>query len=330
MPDTSPTDHAYSLHASEGPATNQQVARAESSESANFEVRFDKFDKSVSLLTWGYNEEELVESFLNRAVALLDANVDDWEIIFVNDGSTDKTGELLDAYAKREPRVRPVHNERNMNVGKSCRRAIQSASKEYLLWQTVDWSYDIRNLRIFLELTKRYDVVQGIRPTPIRLLSYIPVIRSFYRVKTRSDNFKKAIVSLSNYYILRILFGIKFQDFQNVSIYPTKLLQSVELTGDSSFLNPECLLRVYEKGATFLEVPIPFVPRTVGVAKGTKLTSILKSMRDIAKAWVTWGYSYQTRVQKDFPPNRIHRVAEPFQLDTDVVTMVAPLFKAFR
>lgn len=309
-------------------ASIQNVAELRRDE--NVEVRFDKFKKSVSLLTWGYNEEALVESFLNRAIALLDACVEDWEIVFVNDGSTDRTGAILDEYAAREPRIRPIHNEQNMNVGKSCRRAIKSASKEYLLWQTVDWSYDIRNLRIFLELTEHYDVVQGIRPTPIRLLSYVPVLRSLYRVKTRSDNLQKAVVSLSNYYIIRILFGVKFYDFQNVSVYPTKLLQSVDLAGDSSFLNPECLLRVYEKGATFVEVPIGFMPRTVGVAKGTKVTSILKSIRDIAKAWTQWGWNYKGSIKKQFPEGRIYRVSDPFHLDSDVIKIVAPLFRDFR
>jgi glycosyltransferase involved in cell wall biosynthesis len=288
-----------------------------------------KFKKGVSMLAWAYNEEGLVEIFLNRAVELLDRNVEDWEIVIVNDGSTDRTGEILNEYAKREPRVRPVHNERNMNVGASCKRAIKCAKKEYLFWQTADWSYDISNLRLFLELLNYYDVVQGVRPTPIRLFSYIPVLRSIYRVKTRSDNFKKAIVSLSNYYILRILFGAKFQDFQNVTFYPTKLLQSVDLKGDSSFLNPECLLRTYEKGARFIEVPIPFIPRTMGEAKGTKITSILRSIRDILAGWLKWGWAYRAALKK-FPESRIDRVSTPFQLPAEVATLALPMFKHFK
>lgn len=292
----------------------------------------EKFDRSVSMLAWGYNEELLVEEFLDRAVQLLDANVNDWEIVFVNDGSHDRTGEILDAYARKNPRVRPVHNERNMNVGPSCRRAIKAASKEFLFWQTVDWSYDIRNIRIFLELLKTYDVVQGIRPTPVRLLSYIPVLRSIYRVKSRSDNIKKAIVSLSNYYVLRILFGVKFHDFQNVTFYPTKLLQSVELNGNTSFLNPECLLRSYERGAHFIEVPIRFIPRTIGEAKGTRLTAIVRSVTEIFANWLKWGWKYRVRVSlvsRDNDP-RIHRVFEPFHLDSEIARLVSPLFQDFR
>jgi glycosyltransferase involved in cell wall biosynthesis len=288
-----------------------------------------KFGRSVSLLAWGLNEEILLEDFLDRAFALLTECVEDFEVIFVDDGSTDQTPEILKAYAAKEPRLRVITNEVNLNIGQSSRRAIAAATKEIVFWQTVDWSYDIRNFRIFLELTKYFDVVQGVRPLPIRLLSYIPVLRSIYRVRTRSDNFRKAIVSLGNYYVLRTLFGVPFHDFQNITFYPTKLLQSVELTGDSSFINPECLLRTYERGTTYLEVPIPFIPRTAGVAKGTKLSSIWKSIRDILKAWLNWGWR-QRRNNRHESSRHIFRVWQPFNLDEKVIELTAPLFKEFR
>lgn len=289
-----------------------------------------KFNQSVSLVTWAYNEEELIAGFLDRAVSELDACVSEWEIVVINDGSTDKTGIILDNYSALNSQIRVIHNESNRNVGFSCSRAIEAASKEFLFWQTVDWSYDLKNLRIFLELLKYYDVVQGIRPTPIRLLSYIPVIRSIYRVKTRSDNFQKAIVSLGNYYLLRILFGAKFHDFQNVTFYRTALIQSFNLKADSSFINPECLLRAYEKGMRFIEVPIPFIPRTIGLAKGTKLKSILRSIRDILSAWVKWGINHRRRSDRIHSGMRLHRVSEPFYLDEEVGHLIVPLLKEFR
>lgn len=287
-----------------------------------------KFSKSISLLAWGLNEEALVEGFLDRAIALLDACVEDFEIVFVDDGSTDRMPEILASYAAREPRLRVLTNHVNRNVGYSCRRAIKAATKDYLFWQTVDWSYDISELRIFLELLNHYDVVQGVRPTPIRLLSYIPLIRSIYRVKSRSDNWIKAIISLSNYYMLRILYGLPFHDFQNVTLYPTHLIQLQDLSGDSSFLNPECLFRTYQTGARFIEVPIPFVPRSGGVAKGTHPKSILRSIKDILRHWLRWGWRFRlSLVGQDA---RIHRISNPMLLDEAVLRLTLPLFKYFR
>jgi glycosyltransferase involved in cell wall biosynthesis len=287
----------------------------------------DKFKESVSLLVWGYNEERLIEAFLNRAIALMEATVEEFEIVFVNDGSADHTGAIVDAYAAREPRLRVVHHERNMDVGVAIRTAVRNASKKYLLWQTVDWSYDIKHLRIFLELMAHFDVVQGVRPVPERLFSRIPLIRSVYRVKGRSDTFGKAFVSLANYYVLRILFGVPFHDFQNVTVYRTAFIQSLDHKGMSSFSNPEYLLRAYAAGARFIEVPINFIPRTEGIGKGTRWRAIARSLQDIVTQWLDWGW----KLHRDQPvtPGRIERVAEPFKLSEPVLRLVLPLFKDF-
>ncbi|OGP71465.1 MAG: hypothetical protein A2Z73_01545 [Deltaproteobacteria bacterium RBG_13_60_28] len=289
----------------------------------------DKFDRTVSMLTWGYNEEELVEGFLDRAFALLESTINDYEVIFVNDGSTDRTGEILAAYARKEPRLRVITNKINLDVGLSCRRALALASKEFLFWQTVDWSYDLTHLRIFLELLNHFDVVQGIRPTPERILSHIPVIRSIYRVKSRSDNLKKAIISLTNYYLLRLLYGVKFHDFQNITFYPTALVQSLDLMGKSSFVNPELLIKSHALKVRFLEVPIPFIPRQKGKGKGTRISAIVRAVRDIFGNWCRWGLKLRW-ANLHHHRDTIFRVSQPVYLDEEVLQLVIPLFKFYR
>lgn len=290
----------------------------------------EKFSRSVSLLAWGLNEEDLVEAFLDRAFALLEATVIDYEIVFVDDGSTDRTPELLAAYASKEPRLKIIRHDRNYNVGIACRTAVSNASKEFLFWQTVDWSYDIGKLRIFLELLDHFDIVQGIRPVPIRLLSYIPVLRSIYRVNKRSDTFRKAAISLGNYYLLRLLFGAKFHDFQNITFYPTSLAQSLDMVGRTSFVNPEFLLKSYARGARIIEVPIRFIPRTQGEAKGTRFRTVLRSVVDMFRNWLAWGIKYRRELRRSSADRKIWRVSEPFVLDREVLEIIIPLFEDFR
>ncbi len=289
----------------------------------------EKFKRSVSMLTWGYNEEGLVAEFLDRALALLAATVHDYELVFVDDGSTDRTPDIVAAYAQQEPRLRLLINEKNVNVGLSCRRAVAAAQKEFLFWQTVDWSYDLTHLRLFLELLNYFDVVQGIRPTPEKTFSHIPILRSFYRAGARSDNLKKAFVSLCNYYLLRLLYGVDFEDFQNITFYPTALAQSLTLVGRSSFINPELLIKSYARGVSFLEVPIPFLPRRQGEAKGTKLKAVLRSIKDVFGNWFAWGCKLRLGLSKN-QKGTIHRVSRPFFLDEKVLTLVLPLLKYYR
>lgn len=289
----------------------------------------EKFDRSVSLLAWAYNEEELIGEFLDRAVALLESCVTEWEIVLVNDCSTDRTLEIASERAERDPRIRIVNHPRNLNVGWAGRNAIKNARNDIIFWQTVDWSYDLKNLRIFLELTKYFDVVQGIRPTPIRLFSYIPVLRSIYRVKVRSDNLWAAVFSLGNYYVLRILFGLNFHDFQNITFYHRQLVQSLDLVGTSAFVNPEMLIKAHATGASFIEVPIRFLPRQKGQAKGIKPKSVAKAVLDVIRNWVQWGLKLRLR-RRRMPGQCINRVAEPFFLNDQVLRLVLPLFKEFR
>lgn len=293
------------------------------------ETDLPKFDRSVSLLSWGYNEQESIEAFLRRMVSLLEHTVVDFEIIFVNDGSTDLTGKRADAFAERDGRVRVIHNSRNMNVGRAASRAIAAANGEILFWQTVDWSYDLTHVRLFLELTKHYDVVQGVRPvaqnTPGKL-SLVALLRGIGR---RSDTIPKAIISVTNYWLVRLLFGVPLSDFQNVTFYKSAFVKTLKLHSVTGFSNPELLIRAFARGARFLEVPIRFLPRDTGEAKGTRLGTVVRSILEIFHAWLRWGIHLRG-ARKSGVDNQIHRVNDRGQLSGDVRRLVEPLFKEYR
>jgi len=279
-----------------------------------------KFAHSVSLLTWAYNEEQSVQAFLLRALRMMEAAVTDFEIVFINDGSSDRTGELADAIAAADRRVRVLHNERSRNVGYCCRHAIAVASKEYLFWQTVDWGYDLRNLRVYLELLKYYDVVQGVRESISGPRGWLELIRGINR---RSDNLRKAVVSIANFLLVRLLFGVPLSDFQNVTFYRSHFVQKLPLASNSSFANPEMLIRSYAAGLSFIEVPIPSMRRVEGKAKGTKLFSIARSIREILAAWLRWGWRLRPAIRRE--GHRIARVAEPRGLSAEVRAILVEL-----
>lgn len=288
----------------------------------------EKFRHSVSLVCYGFNEEELIGDFFRRALETLDAVATDYEIVFVDDCSTDRTWEIAQQLARENSHIRVFRNERNRNIGYSFKRGVSLAQKDCLFWQTIDWSYDLTDLRIFLELLEHFGVVVGVRPVPIRLLAYIPVVRSIYRVRTRSDNFIRAVVSLGNYYVLRTLFGMKVHDFQNIQFHRTKTLQSFELRGESSFLGVEMMIRARSAGLNLIEVPIKFIPRTKGVSKGIRLTAIWKSVRDIARNWLAWGWRF--RLEGRGSQGRVFRLMEPAFLNEAVIILCAPLFKRYQ
>ena len=254
-----------------------------------------KFDHSVSLLCWAYNEEDSIQGYLVKATQLMDSSVDDYEIILIDDGSRDKTYEIARAFQEKNSKLKIFRNERNLNVGISSQRAIQRASKEFLFWQTIDWCYDISNLREFLGYLEEYDVVQGVRRNPvdvrIKLLKPFAALLKLFGMKhltRRSDTIQKAIISLLNYILIRVLFRVPLSDFQNVTFYRTSWIQSLKFESRSSFSNPEMLLKSYWNGMSIKEVPISFLGRNKGEAKGTRLAAIIGSVKDIFRLWFRW------------------------------------------
>jgi glycosyltransferase involved in cell wall biosynthesis len=234
---------------------------------------------SLSLLAWALNEEESVASYIDRAGVLLASLTDDYELILIDDGSTDRTWEIVSECQRTRPWLRPVRNEVNRGGGFCTRRAVSLAQKDYLFWQTVDWAYDISGLMSSLHLLSRYDVLQGVRGNAITLAAVF---------RNRSDSAYKGLVSYVNYWLIRLLFRLPLSDYQNVTVYPRRLIQGVVLETESSFTNPECLLKAWWEGATIKEIPVPFLKRQRGVGTGSKPRAIVAAIRDIVRWWWQW------------------------------------------
>ena len=233
----------------------------------------------LSMLGWALNEEESVGGYIDRAGAFLGSLTDDFELILIDDGSTDRTWEIAVDFQRTRPWLKPFKNERNRGSGFNTKRAIALATKDYVFWQTVDWAYDIRHLARALSDLQSVDVLQGVR---------IDTTSARGMVGERSDNPYKGLVSVVNYQLIRVLFRLPLGDYQNVTVYPRRLIQSVTLETESAFTNPECLLKTWWRGAVFKQVPVPFVKRQQGRGTGTRPGAILAAIKDILYWWLQW------------------------------------------
>ncbi|HKI37231.1 MAG TPA: glycosyltransferase family 2 protein [Gemmataceae bacterium] len=233
---------------------------------------------SLSMLGWALNEEENLEGYIDRAGRFLADVTDDYELVLIDDGSTDRTLEIAHACQLTRPWLRVYSNGSNRGSGYNTKRALALAQKDYVFWQTVDWSYDITLLGQNLHLLHEHDVLQGVRLDTLSLGG----------LARRSDNLRKAIISTVNYLLVRVLFRLPLHDYQNVTVYPRRLIQSVALESESAFTNPECLLKAWWKGASIHEVPVPFLKRQRGTAKGTRLATVWRSLRDVVSWWFRW------------------------------------------
>ncbi len=241
---------------------------------------------SLSLCAWAYNEEELIDEFVETSDRDLKAVSDDYEIIIVDDGSKDRTWEKLNKLTEKYPALRIVRHDINQDVGYGYRTTMPMACKEIIFWNTIDRFHDMKELPKFLQYMERYDMVQGVRTD----LSANPLSRK--------------LTTYFNYNLIRLLFGIPMSEFQNVKFVKKWILDRITLESGSIFTNAEIGIKAYFLGAKIKEVPMTFLSREKGNAKGARLSSIWKTFRDIIKHWFLW-----------MVLGRIERVKNPVPVD---------------
>src|SRR5260370_14018967 len=118
---------------------------------------------SLSVILPAYNEAQVIASTVSTVQSVLDGWKVDFEIIVVNDGSTDQTGAILAALAARNPRIRFVTHAVNQGYGAALVSGFAAATRELTFFMDADGQFDISDLRTFFLFIDRYDAVIGYR-----------------------------------------------------------------------------------------------------------------------------------------------------------------------
>lgn len=225
---------------------------------------------SLSMLVAAYNEEELLESFIRKSMTDLAKVANDFEIVLVNDGSTDNTLIIAQKLVAEFPNLRVINLDRNLGTGKSMLPGFSAVSKEIVFWNTVDAVFNTGDLPLLLRYLDDYDVVSG------------------YRSDLSANNLYQKTLTVGNYIVIRLLFGVRLKAYQTVQFHRKSFLNSISIEAESSFISPELLLKAHKAGKRIKEVKIKYHPRLAGKAKGGNLKNILMTFKDILRFWFQW------------------------------------------
>ncbi len=220
---------------------------------------------SISVFFPCYNEASNVESLVEKTIQVLTSLTPDFEIILVNDGSSDGTAEVIDTLAEKNPCVKAVHHHQNSGYGAALQSGFRAASKDLVFYTDGDAQFDIAELPDIMPLIRQYDIV------------------SCYRLD-RKEGLIRKINAWCWSRLVCWIFSMKIKDIDCAfKLFKRSIFDDIEMHSTGALIDTEILARAVRKGYTVTQAGVHHYPRTAGEQTGANLAVILKAFKELYK-----------------------------------------------
>lgn len=217
-----------------------------------------------------WNEEEYLERAVNAATEISEelmaaGTITDYEVVIVDDASTDATPRLADAASAANPRVKVVHHAVNRKLGGSMKSGFAASTGDIVLYTDADLPFDMRELHKALRLMHQYeaDVVAA------------------YRFDRTGEGYVRVIYSFFYNLLVRVLFGCRFRDVNFAfKLVRRRVLDRIELKSEGSFIDAELMVSARKMGMEVVQFGVDYFPRTRGVSTLSSPNVILKILKE--------------------------------------------------
>lgn len=221
-----------------------------------------------------YNDGGTIASMVVSALMTLRECADDYEVVVVDDGSADYTGELLDELARvHAPRVRVIHHEKNRGYGGALRSGFAAARLEWLFYTDGDAQYDPRELRALVDACgPGIDIVNG------------------YKI-TRHDPLHRRVIGRIYHHVVKALFGFKLRDVDcDFRLIRRAVFDRVRLNSDSGAICLEMVKKFQDAGFTFAEAPVHHFHRAFGRSQFFNFRRLWRTAVQVTGLWrdIVW------------------------------------------
>jgi len=226
---------------------------------------------SLTVSMPAYNEAANIAAMIDLVRARVAPLVDDFEIIVVNDGSADETGEIVRRIAAEDPRVRLIEHPVNQGYGAAVADGIWAASKELVFFTDSDLQFDLSELPQFLKRIGEADMVIGYR-------------------YARSDPWFRTLFGHGWSWLVNLLFGYTARDVDCAfKLFRRQILDKVQVKSRGAMFSAEFLIKVKRAGFKIVEEPVSHYPRRAGSQTGARLRVIARAFKELFKMrWRMW------------------------------------------
>jgi glycosyltransferase involved in cell wall biosynthesis len=225
---------------------------------------------TVSLVIPMFNEELNIEHAIDAAVASLEKYTAEYEILIVDDASTDSSPSIVARRAAANPRIRVIHHERNRKLGGSLKSGFAAAAMELVLYMDADLPFDpdVINRAIRAMYLTGADVIAG------------------YRHDRTMEGLRRTIYSYLYNALIGVLFGWPHRDINfSFKLLKREVLRAIELKSEGSLIDAELIVKAKNHGFAIQQIGLDYFPRIRGTSSLSSPKVILKILRELVQLY---------------------------------------------
>jgi glycosyltransferase involved in cell wall biosynthesis len=222
---------------------------------------------SLSISFPAYNEQDNIGAAIEDAVRVAAKLTEDFEVIVVDDGSADNTGEVVREYGQKYPQVRLVEHKVNQGYGAAVYDGLVAGTKDWAFFTDSDLQFVMDEIKDLWALRDQADIIIGYRAS-------------------RQDPFIRKLNGFGWTWLTNVLFGYVSRDVDCAfKLMSRDVVRTVapKVASRGATLSAEFLVRTKRGGFKFKEVPVTHKPRVAGSQTGAKLHVILRAFKEMAQ-----------------------------------------------
>lgn len=224
---------------------------------------------NVSAFFPALNDAENLRIQIPRTFETLRQLTEDFEVIVVDDGSTDETPQVLEFLRKQFPALRVVRHPRNLGYGAALQSGFNNAVKDLVFYTDGDCQYDVGELgKLLAKLTPDVDVVTGFKIT-------------------RSDSAHRVVLGDLYHRFVKTLFRLKIKDVDcDFRLIRRRVLDAISLTSRTGAICVDLMCQIERHGCRVVEVPVNHYPRLHGHSQFFRAAPVTRTLVDILRLWI--------------------------------------------
>ena len=221
---------------------------------------------NISFVFPMFNEAENIKETIRRVTAFAGEICEDYEIVIVDDASTDKSAEVVGNLAAQDKHIKLIRLKVNTKFGGALKEGFKNAAKDVVIYTDSDLPAKEVDIKKALELLDGADIVTA------------------YSLVIKDASLKRIVMSKGYNFLVRLLFGLKIRDINSgLKIYRRKVLEGLDLKSRSPFIDVEVFAEAAKRGFTIKQYGLIFDLRTGGTSTISRMSVVLRTFWDMLR-----------------------------------------------